>query len=58
MPPNMFHPNTMNAKVIGEKHTTDIGQSNMLFLVSLLKTEHLSGWFIGLPQQGIAYELS
>lgn len=49
---------TMNAKVIQEKHTTDSGQSNMTFLVSLLKTEYFSGWFIGLTQQGIAYELS
>lgn len=54
----MFHPMIMNAKVIGEKLITDHGQSNMLFLVALLKTEHLSGWFIGFTQQGVLYELS
>lgn len=58
VPPNMFLSMTRNGKVIEEKDITDSGQSNMLFLVSLLKTEYLSGWFIGLTQQEIAYKLS
>lgn len=57
MPPNAFHPVTVNAVVVEEKQMIDSGQSNVLFLLLLLRTEYLCEWFIGLTQQGIACEL-
>lgn len=53
VPPSVFHPMTVNAVVIEEKHITDSGQSDILFQSSIVTLEYLlSGWFIALYLAG------